>query len=71
MSVAHGCVVRNCFSASAKTGAMELAASTTRDPFVDSSGHGESIDEESLVDEEPQAEMPISKRGKNRRKRTL
>jgi len=50
---------------------MELAASTTRDPFVDSLRHCESIDEESLVDEELQAEMPISKRGKNRRIRTL
>jgi hypothetical protein len=67
----HGCVVRNCSSASANTGAIELAASTTSDPFVDSSEHCEAFEEELPVDEEPHAEMPISKKGNNRGKRTL
>jgi len=50
---------------------MELAASTTSDPFVDSSAHCEAFEEELPVDEEPHADIPISKKGNTRRKRTL
>jgi hypothetical protein len=67
----HGCVVRNCCSDSANTGAIELAASTTSDPFVDSSGHREVFEDALSAEEEPHAEIPISKKGNNRRKRTL
>ena len=69
--VTHGCVVRNCSSAPANTGAIELAAKTTSDSFVDSSEHCEAFEKELPVDEEPHADMPISKKGNNRRKRTL
>jgi hypothetical protein len=67
----HGCVVRNCSSASVNTEAIELAAKTTRDPFVDSSGHREVFEDALSAEEEPHADMPRSKKGNNRRKPTL
>jgi hypothetical protein len=70
--VTHECSARNCSSASAKTGAIELAASTTIEPFRDSSEQDFRVEVKELsADEEAQADMPISKKGNNRRKRTL
>jgi hypothetical protein len=50
---------------------MELAAKTTSDPLADSSGHCEAFEDALSAGEEPHAEIPISKKGNNRRKRTL
>jgi hypothetical protein len=50
---------------------MELAAITTSDSFVESSGHCESNDEESPVGEDPHAEIPNSRKVNNTGKRTL
>jgi hypothetical protein len=50
--------------------AIELAAMTTSERFKDLSEHDFVVVPLS-AEEEPHADMPISKKGNNRRKRTL